>query len=139
VPIRIEDGRNLTEFGSNEINRVFGQAYDLQFELDRAESPVPHLLRASATVARAELGRQSRSRLRDSSGHGFESRRERPHPRAEMSSRVPGPTRIGKMARARAIRSASPVETMASACSNSVMSPTAITGLRTAALTARAS
>jgi hypothetical protein len=40
----------LTEFGRNEINRVFGQAYDLQFELDRAE----------------------------------------------MSSRVPGPTRIEK-------------------------------------------
>src|SRR5215468_5911174 len=41
------------------------------------------------------------------------------------------------MVRARAIRSASPVETMASACSNSVMRPTAMTGTRTAAFTAR--
>jgi len=38
-----------------------------------------------------------------------------------------------------AIISASPVPTMASACSNSVMSPTAITGTRVAFFTARAS
>jgi hypothetical protein len=46
---------------------------------------------------------------------------------------------LKRIVRASAIRSASPVETIASACSNSVMSPTAITGTRTAAFTARAS
>ena len=43
------------------------------------------------------------------------------------------------MARASAIKSASPVPTIASACSNPVIIPTAITGMRVAAFTAPAS
>ena len=49
------------------------------------------------------------------------------------------PAEIERIVRANAIRSASPVPTMASACSNSVMSQTAITDMRVALFTARAS
>src|ERR1700751_4131418 len=44
-----------------------------------------------------------------------------------------------KIVRANAIMSASPVATIASACSNPLIIPTAITGMRTADLIARAS
>jgi hypothetical protein len=59
--------------------------------------------------------------------------------RTEMRSGMPRPARVEEDRPRQRNQVGIPVPTMASACSNSVMSPTAITGMRVAFFTARAS